>query len=129
MELLAAKGSKETELLSLLVEHQARAGVCASLDLRAGGAVPGALRHRVKFDGRQFGSKRSGERARGAGRHEKLVLGRPLAHEHERAANFDIAPMRRRCRGPVAVEGAYHGHVEARGQTRPPGGKWEPVAS
>eukprot|EP00969_Alexandrium_andersonii_P203014 8971582-Alexandrium_andersonii.AAC.1 len=37
--------------------------------------------------------------------------------------------MHRRCRDPVAVAGAPHGHAEARGQARPPGGKWEPVAS
>eukprot|EP00969_Alexandrium_andersonii_P017679 773180-Alexandrium_andersonii.AAC.1 len=37
--------------------------------------------------------------------------------------------MRRRCRGPAAVAGASHGHAEARGQARMPGGSWEPVAS
>eukprot|EP00969_Alexandrium_andersonii_P264740 11701165-Alexandrium_andersonii.AAC.1 len=38
MELLAAERAKETELLSLLVEHQVQAGACAPLDLRAGDA-------------------------------------------------------------------------------------------
>eukprot|EP00969_Alexandrium_andersonii_P319567 14117086-Alexandrium_andersonii.AAC.1 len=37
--------------------------------------------------------------------------------------------MHRRCRDPVAVAGAPHGHVAARGQARLPGGNWEPVAS
>eukprot|EP00969_Alexandrium_andersonii_P289449 12793711-Alexandrium_andersonii.AAC.1 len=47
MELLAAERAKEAELLSLLVEHQVQAGVCASLAVEAGGArtppFPGAL--------------------------------------------------------------------------------------
>eukprot|EP00969_Alexandrium_andersonii_P080669 3555755-Alexandrium_andersonii.AAC.1 len=37
--------------------------------------------------------------------------------------------MHRRCRDPVAVAGASHGHVEARGQAKMPGGNWEPVTS
>eukprot|EP00969_Alexandrium_andersonii_P001588 69489-Alexandrium_andersonii.AAC.1 len=37
--------------------------------------------------------------------------------------------MRRRRRDPVAIAGASHGHVEARGQARLPGGNWGPVAS
>eukprot|EP00969_Alexandrium_andersonii_P154542 6832121-Alexandrium_andersonii.AAC.1 len=37
--------------------------------------------------------------------------------------------MHRRCRDPVAVAGAPHGHVEARGEAKMPGGSWEPVAS
>eukprot|EP00969_Alexandrium_andersonii_P139861 6187292-Alexandrium_andersonii.AAC.1 len=37
--------------------------------------------------------------------------------------------MRRRCRDPVAVAGASHGHAEARGEAEMPGGNWEPVAS
>eukprot|EP00969_Alexandrium_andersonii_P216489 9562041-Alexandrium_andersonii.AAC.1 len=37
--------------------------------------------------------------------------------------------MRASCRDPVAVAGAPHGHVEARGQARLPGGNWGPVAS
>eukprot|EP00969_Alexandrium_andersonii_P254836 11264700-Alexandrium_andersonii.AAC.1 len=83
MELLAAERAKEAELLSLLLEHQAQAGVGASLVVEAGGApLPGALWFRVKFDKCQFGLKCLGERARGIGRDEKLVLGRPLAREH-----------------------------------------------
>eukprot|EP00969_Alexandrium_andersonii_P290140 12824255-Alexandrium_andersonii.AAC.1 len=35
--------------------------------------------------------------------------------------------MHRRCREPVAVAGASHGHVEARGEAKMPGGRWEPV--
>eukprot|EP00969_Alexandrium_andersonii_P142368 6294904-Alexandrium_andersonii.AAC.1 len=62
MERLAAERAKEAELLSLLVEHQAQAGVCASLASEAGGAIPGAFWCRVKFDGRQFGLKCLGER-------------------------------------------------------------------
>eukprot|EP00969_Alexandrium_andersonii_P048508 2128187-Alexandrium_andersonii.AAC.1 len=110
MELLAAERAKEVELLSLLVEHQVQAGACASLAAEAGGAqlpppFPGALWRRVKFDGCQFGLKCLGERARGAGRDEKLALGKPLAREHEWVANIDIAPTHRRCRDPVAVAG------------------------
>eukprot|EP00969_Alexandrium_andersonii_P096941 4279537-Alexandrium_andersonii.AAC.1 len=37
--------------------------------------------------------------------------------------------MYRRCRDPAAVAGASHGHVEARGAAKMPGGDWEPVAS
>eukprot|EP00969_Alexandrium_andersonii_P265180 11719395-Alexandrium_andersonii.AAC.1 len=37
--------------------------------------------------------------------------------------------MHRRCRDPVAVAGAPHGHVEVRGEAKMPGGTWEPVTS
>eukprot|EP00969_Alexandrium_andersonii_P004059 176081-Alexandrium_andersonii.AAC.1 len=67
MELLAAERAKETELLSLLVEHQVQAGAGVSLAFVPGGApeailgaipgIPGALWCRVKFDGCQFGLK------------------------------------------------------------------------
>eukprot|EP00969_Alexandrium_andersonii_P228081 10073165-Alexandrium_andersonii.AAC.1 len=37
--------------------------------------------------------------------------------------------MHRRCRDPAAVAGASHGHAEARGEAKMPGGRWEPVAT
>eukprot|EP00969_Alexandrium_andersonii_P032809 1432432-Alexandrium_andersonii.AAC.1 len=87
MEILAAERAKEVELIALLVEHQAQAGACVSLTdtcaaVLGGGslAIPEALWCRVKFDGCQFGLKCLGERARGTGRSEQLVLGRPLLH-------------------------------------------------